>query len=330
VISPANPATDDIHCFGFSGVETYLAFIRENLPVPLHLTAAPSLMVAPEDQSRGGRRDDAARIRDLQDALDDPRTLAVVATNGGAYLSRLLPHLDFAALSRRRRPLWAFGFSEISTLVNLVASYPQGRGVYWLCPNFLAWRVKPRSAARAAFGEFWRQLARITGTERDERGDAKALAQTPRVCPLQGAVVAGRPKSARVRLVGGCLSVLAAQLGGRPLRRVQPDGRWLALEDVNDPPFRLDRHLAAFKTAGWFERVAGVLVGDFHADGADTQGAVLKLLPYHLPRGRALPVVATRSFGHVWPMTPLLLNRPLKMEVRRRQVTLEGLPSDAR
>jgi muramoyltetrapeptide carboxypeptidase LdcA involved in peptidoglycan recycling len=77
----------------------------------------------------------------------------------------------------------------------------------------------------------------------------------------------------------------------------------------------VDRYLAALQFAGWFERIAGVLVGDFHTKDQDQQAAVLELLPYHVPRGRKLPIVKTRSFGHVWPMSPVMINRPLEMRV---------------
>ncbi len=79
---------------------------------------------------------------------------------------------------------------------------------------------------------------------------------------------------------------------------------------------------AALKLAGWFDRVAGVLVGDFRMMHADTQPAVVELLRYHLPASRRVPVVTTRSFGHVWPMTPVLLNRPVRLASRGRTVTI--------
>ena len=54
----------------------------------------------------------------------------------------------------------------------------------------------------------------------------------------------------------------------------------------------------------------------------DTQPAVLELLQYHLPAKRRTPVVVSRSFGHVWPLVPVLLNRPLSLEIRGRAVTI--------
>jgi muramoyltetrapeptide carboxypeptidase len=315
VIAHAGPPRNDLRKLGFASAAEYLAFIRAHTPPPLRLTATARLFEAVEDEWHGGRRDDAARIRDLQAALHDPNTRAIVAANGGAYFARILPHVDFSPLARRRAPLWVLGFSELTTLVNLVASFRCGRGLYWLCPNYAAWKVRPLSAARAAFAEFWRLLPEVLAGRRPE---AEHLA----LGPIAGEWVAGRLRGGPVRLIGGCLAVLVAMLAGPLGRRLRPDGRWLFLEDIKEAPYRIDRHLAALKLAGWFERIAGLVVGDFHTGEADTQPAVLELLKYHLPRQRRLPVVRTRAFGHIWPPVPVPVNRPLRLAARGRQVTI--------
>jgi len=316
LIAHANPATKDVKRFRFADTQAYLDFIRAHLPAPLRLTCSPRLLEAVEDQQRGGRRDDAARIRDLQGALDDPDTLAIVAASGGAYVARILPHLDFTPLARRGRPLWTLGFSEMTNFVNLVASYRGGRGLYWLCPNYLGWKIRPLTRARAAFAEFWRVLPEILDGQRPSAFEQLVSG------PLRGRLVSGKVRPGPVRLAGGCLSVLAAAVGGALGRRIRPAGHWLAIEDVSEPPYRIDRHLATLKIAGWFERVAGVLVGMFHTDGADQIDAVVELLKFHLPRERRVPVIVTRTFGHLWPMLPVPINRALRMSVTGRQVTI--------
>ncbi len=314
VIAHAGPLRNDLAKLGFANGVDYIEFVRAHTPGDLRITCDPRFLEVVEEESRGGRRDDAARVRDLQGALNDPRTLAIVATNGGAYFSRILPDLDFSPLARRRTPLWALGFSELTSLVNLVASYRAGRGLYWLCPNYLVWKIQPRELARAAFAEFWQCLPEILG------GDTPADAQHLSFGPLRGRRVAGRPQPGPVRLIGGCLAVLAALLTGPPGTRLRPDGKWLFLEDIQEVPYRIDRHLAALRFAGWFERIAGLLIGDFHTLEADTQSAVLELLKFHVPRGSRLPIVTTRDFGHVWPMRPVPLNCPVQLSVRGADV----------
>ncbi|MBW7906683.1 MAG: LD-carboxypeptidase [Phycisphaerae bacterium] len=333
LLSAANPLGPDLARFGFESLDAYLAFIRAHLPGTLRLTASKAVLSAVEDVERGGRRDDARRIRDLQGALDDPGTLAIVASNGGAYFSRILPHVDFSALARRRTPLTVFGFSELTGLVNVVASYPAGRGVYWLCPNYLGWTIRPAARARAAFGEFWRRLpefieqaggpapASLRGRASSRQAGSPGAPELEFDGRVRGRVAAGRVRSGPVRLVGGCISVLVALLTGPLAQRIRPERRWLAIEDVREVVYRLDRHLASLKHAGWFERLAGVLIGDFHtAAQPDQSAALLELLRFHAPR--RLPIVVTRSFGHVWPMTPLVLNRRLWLETRSAEVEI--------
>lgn len=307
----------EIERFGFASTGSYLEFIRSHLPAPLRLTANERLIEVVELPNQGGRSDDAERVRDLQDALGDARTLAVIASNGGGYLTRILPHVDFAPLEHRAVPLTVMGFSEITALVNVVAGFPGGRGVYWLCPHFVAFRVQPREAGLRAFGDFWRTLPALLG------GDARPAAESLGFTPLHGELVCGRAEGGPIRVIGGCLSVIVTLLGGPLSHRVQPEGAWLAIEDINEAPYRIDRYLASMKLAGWFEQIAGVLVGDFHTkDEPDQQQAVVELLRFHLPPQREVPVVLTRSFGHTWPMTPLPINRTLRLSVRGRQVEI--------
>lgn len=315
LISHARPATRDMARFGFGGVVEYLAFIRAHLSRDYRITCHKKLLTAVEDESRGGRRDDAARVRDLQAAIDDPGTLAIVALNGGTYFSRILPDLDFSALARRHSALWVLGFSEMTNLVNIVASYRGGRGVYWLCPNFLAWVVRPIEEAREAFGRFWRDLPGFLNTHRAACSEV----------PIEGRVAVGRPTDGPARLVGGCISVLCANVAGPLARRVRVDGRWLLIEDIDEAVYRVDRLLATLKLAGWFERIAGVLVGDFHMKHSRTGSQIddiVALLKMHLPRKRQLPVLVTERVGHTWPMAAAEINRPYRLEVRGRKFRL--------
>ena len=343
LLAHANPLEPDLARFGFGSVEEYVEFARTNLPPPLRITCDLRVLKAVEAPWHGGRTDDAARIRDVQGALADPRTLALVALSGGAYFSRLLPHIDFDILRERRTPLWALGFSEMTTLLAHISIYRCGRSLYWLCPNWLGARIKPESDARAALAEFWRTLPTVFGfpalrapsaSEGSNPAAANLGIKNPSASegspshsahlhfgPIVGQLALGRLRGptgrpASVGLIGGCLSVLAAAIGGPLGRRLRPDGKWLILEDIKESPYRIDRHLAALKLAGWFERVAGIIVGDFRMLNEDTQPAVLELLKYHLPRAANLPVVITRSFGHIWPMVPVLLNRAVPVSIR--------------
>jgi len=321
LICHANPIRKDLERFGFSTLDDYLRTARGALPPPLKLTCSEPLLLAPENADAGGRSDDAARVRDLNRALADPRTWGIVAAAGGAYFLRILPELDFSPLARRPHPFFAFGFSEMTPLVNLVASYRCGRGVYWLCPNYVGWKVAPAATARDVFAEFWKRLpetaARLGGGVR--RGAGALAADAARFDPLAprglcGRLVSGSLTADAVRIVGGCLSVLAAAATGAPLRRVRVRERWLLLEDVNEAPHRIDRALAALRIAGWLDQIAGVLVGNFHTREQRQSEQVVEFLRMHLRHRPRTPIVVTEDVGHVWPIAPVPLNRRLRIE----------------
>lgn len=329
VLGHANPSTKDFARLGVKSGRALLDLIRSHLPAPLRLTGDAAILEAAEDQNRGGRRDDTARIRDVQHALNDANTKAIIALNGGAYFSRIMPHLDFTPLARRQTPLFASGFSEMTSFVNIIATYPRGRGMYWLCPNYLGWKIKPVAAAHAAYGEFWRRLPEFFARYEDPRApwtyvDASDTKTRLQFGAIRGELAHGAAKSGEVRLIGGCLSVLASFMAGALGRRLRPRGRWLVIEDVNEAPYRVDRYLAALTVAGWFDQLAGVIIGDFHStDAADQRRAVLEMLRFHLPKARNVPVLLTRDIGHVWPMMPLLLGQPQQLTVRKRKATID-------
>ena len=122
------------------------------------------------------------------------------------------------------------------------------------------------------------------------------------------------PARTGATFVGGCLSLVTPLTTSRYTKRIDPRNRWIVLEDLDEQPHRIDRQLAHIKLAGWFDRCAGVLIGDFHLGDKDQTKTVLNMLPYHLPARRNVPIIVTKRVGHVWPLAPLPI---------RRQVTLE-------
>lgn len=71
----------------------------------------------------------------------------------------------------------------------------------------------------------------------------------------------GKDSVLRGKLIGGNLSVLAALIGTPFL----PDfgGRILFLEETGEKPYKVHRALLQLKQSGIFEKVSGVLLGDF-------------------------------------------------------------------
>lgn len=318
LLAAASTCRPLLECLGVGTYRRIVELAQSAVGDAWEVAGDTALMHARVNVHRGGRRDDAERCRDLERALGDDRTRAIVALQGGAWFTRLIPGIDFDVLSRRRAPLHVFGFSELTTLVNIVAAYPAVRAWYHHDAGFL----RPGDEGyRAAFAAFLRDVVGIA----EGRGGGH---------PLTGRLVRGTlERSQTAVVVGGCLQVLLTLLGSRYAPCISPAGRWLALEEVYDDVYSIDRHLGHLKLAGAFEKCEGLLLGDFHTDDTaehrdDLTGAVLELLRFHLPANRDVPVVAHCNFGHCHPAGTLPLNRPVTLSVTGRRsrptVTIAG------
>ena len=107
-------------------------------------------------------------------------------------------------------------------------------------------------------------------------------------------------------LRGGNLATLAS-LCGTPLQPQFKDALVL-LEDLNEPPYRLDRLLTQLLLAGAFAGAKGFLIGDLTAPGEDDQGRQETVAERLLPLG--VPLVFGAPFGHAGRNQPVAFGLP--------------------
>ncbi|MGE5541450.1 MAG: S66 peptidase family protein, partial [Bacillota bacterium] len=100
------------------------------------------------------------------------------------------------------------------------------------------------------------------------------------------------------RLVGGNLSLITASIG-TPYE-IDTRGAILAVEEVTERPYRLDRMLRQLKLAGKLDGVAGIVLGEFVRCEADPEKPSLsreEVLEEYFG-GLGVPVVSGLRFGH--------------------------------
>lgn len=320
LIAPAGSCRPFIERAGFQSADQLIHHIGDVFGEQYEVTGDAAIIGAGEDELRGGRSDDAARARDIENALADDRVTAIVGIRGGAWFTRVVRRIDFSVLDRRTRTVTVFGFSELTTLVNIVAAHPMGAGVYDMCPAFLPYGLK----------RFARVHESIDGRdELNEYVSKRLMDEFDRHLRDVGRMIEGRtserPLTAeRVRgslsrqfdaiCAGGNLVVFTALFGTPFERRVCPAGRWIVVEEINEKIERIDRFLAHLGLCGAWERCAGVLLGDFHMREANQGDAVIELLTHHLPADRDIPVLKTDLVGHGWPIAPLPVQTPRVMD----------------
>ncbi|UCG15607.1 MAG: LD-carboxypeptidase [Phycisphaerales bacterium] len=324
---------------GFRTARELIRFVQQAVGEGYRVTGNARLIEAPEDDYHGGRDDDAARATDFQRCLADDATAAAVTLRGGAWLTRILPCVNFDVLKRRRTGVALFGFSEITTAINIAGRYRRAYSFYDLGPGFLRAgmseyarrsikalqpEIEPGSEAADAFADGWGSgqfRTKFAEFFRDVVGIVEGRGTTRSVT---GTLVAGRlPARTSATFIGGNLACMLPLLGTPYAKAVDPADRWIVIEDVNEAPDRIDRMLGHLTLAGFWSRCRGVMLGDFHDKDGDQRAAVLALLKHHFPKRRELPVVATRDVGHIWPIAPLPVGRPVELV---RTPTRRGRP----
>ena len=77
-----------------------------------------------------------------------------------------------------------------------------------------------------------------------------------------------------------------------------PSGAVLAIEDVNEPPYRVDRMLTSLRLGGYLERAAAVVFGGLDRSQAGPDGWDVDRVIDRFAASLAVPVLAGAPFGH--------------------------------
>jgi muramoyltetrapeptide carboxypeptidase len=212
--------------------------------------------------------EDARRAAELRSAMLDDEVRAIVAARGGYGAMRLIDELPWGAFAAR--PKWIVGFSDITAL------------------HAMAWRAGVASV----------HGPNVTGLGRDPAARSSWLAALERPASVRSwsTLRVLRAGEARGPLVGGNLALVHAMAAAG--RLVIPDGAVLALEDVSEPPYRLDRMLTSLQVGGHLARLSALVLGGFDACDARPDGRTADDVLYELAARLGIPVLAGAPFGH--------------------------------
>lgn len=237
---------------------------------------------------------DERRLTELSSALADTRSRATFCARGGYGAIRLLPSLKLA--EAHLTPL--VGFSDITGL-------------------HLALQAHRRVSIH---GPVLTQLPRqpLHVIERLFR-----LLESPEPPPPLTGSASFVPGTAEGTLIGGNLA-LVASLVGTPF---MPDlsGTILLLEDIGERPYRIDRMFTQLRLAGVFQRVRGLVLGDFtgceEKDAGYSSMDVLRALAEEI----GLPCAAGFPIGHGEVNEPVALGTRVRLDASEARLTfLEG------
>ena len=221
---------------------------------------------------------DEARADALNALLRRDDLDAVVCLRGGYGLLRILDRVDYAA-ARERRPL-VVGYSDVTALHLALwakAGLPVVSGPM-VAPDWPTLDAETEAA-------FWRVVGGAAGYDLAGPGDE-------RLAPLKDGEAEGV-------LLGGNLALVTALLGTPYLP--DTDGAVLFLEDVGEPPYRVDGMLARLRLAGVLGRLGGLVFGQFTGAAPPPNRPSLGLgeVLAHYARFVDGPVATGLVYGHV-------------------------------
>ena len=250
---------------------------------------------------------DRDRAADLMAMFADPDVDGLVALRGGWGSARLLERLDYDLI--RDRPKVLVGYSDVTAL--LLAIYAKSGLVTFHGPDALsAWTSFTADGFRRA--SFGGEAVVMENPKREGDG----LIQT------EDRVRTITPGTARGRLVGGNLTILASMIGTPYLPLFE--GHILFLEDIGEAIYRVDRMLTQLGQAGVLGRLAGLVFGACTRCDPDSDFGAFTLsevIDGHV-RPLGIPAWQGAMIGHVRDKHTVPLGVEAEIDAERGTITL--------
>ncbi len=254
-----------------------LAWLRDRYRV----MASPSIL----DRDAYLAGTDDRRRAEMIRAMTSPDVRAIVAARGGYGATRI--ELDLPWDQLVRDPKWLVGFSDITALhvranaIGIASTHaPHVTGLGRATPKIRAALLRALERPSATFA--WENLDVV------------------------------HPGKAEGPILGGNLSMLHAMAAASALKI--PSGAVLAMEDVTERPYRLDRMLTSLLVGGHFARVSGIVFGSFTQCDPAADGRTVLDVVTERTRALGIPVFAGAPFGHDETNEAFVLGRKIKME----------------
>jgi len=233
---------------------------------------------------------DKQRRTDLQAAINNPDTKAIICSRGGYGCGRIIDEIDFTPL--QKNPKWLVGFSDITVLharlfrlgiQSIHGAMPKN------FPNYLDNNESLKTLYLALFGELGEY--EIDSHKLNKNGQAKG------------------------KLVGGNLSLIA-NLAATP-DDIEPTDAILFIEDVGEFLYNIDRMLNNLQRSGKLNKLKGLIVGDFSNTKNDSfifDKTAYEII-FNYVEKLNIPVCFGFPAGHEEPNYALYFGREIMLDV---------------
>jgi muramoyltetrapeptide carboxypeptidase LdcA involved in peptidoglycan recycling len=279
--------------------------------------------------------------KELNEAYEDAESDVLISCGGGELMCEILPFVDWERLALAK-PKWYMGFSDNTNFTFLSATMLDVAAIYGPCAA--AFGMEPwHASVQDAFDVLTGKCKSVHGYEkweregtRDEEHPLEPYHVTEPVAfhsfvpegTFLRAAEAGEGIHLEGRLIGGCMDCLVTLLGTTfdhvaDFNRRYSDEKiiWF-LESCDLNLMSIRRALWQMKHAGWFQNLAGFLIGrqlcyGEEAFGIDQYRAVTEPLA-----GFGVPVVMDMDIGHLPPMMPLVVGADCAVDVVGNEVKI--------
>jgi muramoyltetrapeptide carboxypeptidase len=247
---------------------------------------------------------DEERVKDIHQMFSNKKVKAIFCLRGGYGVFRLLDKIDYKLI--RNNPKIFVGFSEITALQ-----------MAFLCKANLITFAGPMVASNFSNEissytkeNFWRN---ITSNKKPRRIELLSNSSLSRI---KTGEISGK-------LIGGNLSVFTSLLGTDYLPELK--NKILLLEEINEPPYKIDRMFNQLKLNNVFKKLNGIVLGDFSdctEPSKNKKSLTLMEVWNDYFNSMKIPVVHSFPHGHIKDIVTLPIGSKIKINLKKNFVEL--------
>jgi len=255
---------------------------------------------------------DAERLHDLHWAFENGEVNGIWCVRGGSGAPRLLPDINYGVI--KKNPKVFIGYSDI-TAIHMAISQQTGLVTFH------------GPVASSELSEYTKE--HLVNSVMSPPANYKIqpseynLAQASAL--FQPLVIT--PGKARGRLIGGNLSLLSAIAGTRfAMKNIK--GAILFAEDINEPPYKVDRLFTQLRQTCDMRTLAGVALGVFSSSQSATDtdtASTIRVLKDRLG-DLGIPVISGLSIGHIRDQFTLPIGIEAELDTATATVTMLESP----
>lgn len=238
---------------------------------------------------------DKERLCDLMDAFKDEKTDAIVALRGGAGLLHLLDKIDYDFISKHQKPL--FGFSDTTALQN--ALFEKAK-----LPSFSGFLIK----------DLLEGISPLT-----KKTLIKCLKNEKQVFKVP---FLSKGKASGILLGGNCR--VFTSLIGTPYFPDMKD-KILILEEVGEAPYRLDNMFMQLRLSGVFDKIKGLVLGDFSRVGNQKDEKMLQSMIKEYFSDMPYPVAGFKKYSHEKEHVVIPVGGMVHLDSTKGTITLDKI-----